>query len=245
MKTSGLQVEKFIDACLEANTIEEIVKIGSVSYQDMGFSCMIFHYIPHLGAHDYNTKKIAHVPKDHKNWMMTTFPKYIHVTPRDPFESYVLNNGDAEWIGDLRSKNEFQTYESREFLSLMTSYFGYSLIVPAFGPRRSRGYFILPNKEMTKRPTTQDIATIEYMCSFFHRCYTKLRADRYGSVPLTPRENEVLQLIPLGLSNREIAEILKISHHTVNGYTKQLFDKLDVTDRVLLSQRAFALDLIE
>lgn len=245
MKITGRQAEAFCAACLESKTIKELVKNASVSFHGMGFSSMSFHYIPHLGAHDYNVKKIAHVPKAYKSWMMKTFPEYTYVSPRDPFESYVLKKGEAEWISDLTNQKEFQSNEAQAFLNTMISYFGHSLIVPAYGPRRSRGYFLLPVKGMIKATNIRHTAYIEYMCSFFHRCYAKLRAMTGQSLTLTPREHEVLQLIPLGLSNREIAKILKLSPHTVNGYVKQLFIKLDVADRVLVSQRAFALDLIE
>ena len=48
---------------------------------------------------------------------------------------------------------------------------------------------------------------------------------------LTPRELEVLRLVALGFSNKEIAGILHISLDTVKTHTKNIFTKLDVTDR--------------
>ena len=45
---------------------------------------------------------------------------------------------------------------------------------------------------------------------------------------LTPREREVLQLIAEGYSNREIAEILKISIKTVQAHRNNLMQKLDL-----------------
>ena len=48
---------------------------------------------------------------------------------------------------------------------------------------------------------------------------------------LTVREREVLELIGGGYSNRDIAEILTISEHTVNGYTKSIYRKLNVHSR--------------
>jgi DNA-binding CsgD family transcriptional regulator len=48
---------------------------------------------------------------------------------------------------------------------------------------------------------------------------------------LTARELEVLRLIARGFSNKEIANILKISPDTVKTHIKNIFFKLDVTDR--------------
>jgi len=48
---------------------------------------------------------------------------------------------------------------------------------------------------------------------------------------LTIRELEVLRLIAQGFSNKEIAGLLRVSPHTVKTHLKNIFSKLDVTDR--------------
>jgi DNA-binding NarL/FixJ family response regulator len=55
--------------------------------------------------------------------------------------------------------------------------------------------------------------------------------ERAGQAPLTEREVEVLQLMALGLANREIAKALEISDQTVHAHIKNIFSKLDVGDR--------------
>ena len=52
--------------------------------------------------------------------------------------------------------------------------------------------------------------------------------------PLTSREQEVLQLILSGKSNREIAEALFISVNTVKTHTSNIFSKYDVGSRAEL-----------
>lgn len=48
---------------------------------------------------------------------------------------------------------------------------------------------------------------------------------------LTSREVEVLALIAQGRRNREVAAVLRISEETVRVHVKNVFHKLDVTDR--------------
>ncbi len=49
--------------------------------------------------------------------------------------------------------------------------------------------------------------------------------------PLSPREMEILELVIQGMSNREIAYTLGISHQTVKNHMTSILSKLGVTDR--------------
>ncbi|MCU0501619.1 MAG: response regulator transcription factor [Anaerolineae bacterium] len=62
--------------------------------------------------------------------------------------------------------------------------------------------------------------------------------------PLSPRELEVLQLISQGLANQEIADRLFLALSTVKGYTRTLFDKLQVQRRTEAVARARELGLL-
>ncbi|MFC1945320.1 LuxR C-terminal-related transcriptional regulator [Chloroflexota bacterium] len=48
---------------------------------------------------------------------------------------------------------------------------------------------------------------------------------------LTNREAEILQLVAKGMTNREIADYLKLSSHTVAQYMVNIFKKLDARSR--------------
>jgi DNA-binding response OmpR family regulator/DNA-binding CsgD family transcriptional regulator len=54
---------------------------------------------------------------------------------------------------------------------------------------------------------------------------------RQPEVPLTPRETEVLSWLAKGKTNRDIAEILGMSHRTVNKHLEHIFEKLGVETR--------------
>jgi len=60
-------------------------------------------------------------------------------------------------------------------------------------------------------------------------------AARNGAAPtetISVREKEVLQLVDRGLSNKEIARVLKLEPATVKWHLKNIFSKLGVANRV-------------
>ena len=62
--------------------------------------------------------------------------------------------------------------------------------------------------------------------------------------PLTERELEVLQLINEGLTNREIAAKLYLSHNTVKVHTRNIYGKLSVHSRIQAIARSQELGLL-
>lgn len=61
---------------------------------------------------------------------------------------------------------------------------------------------------------------------------------------LTDREQQILQLIAAGSSNRELGEQLGISVRTVHTHVQNLFKKFDVHDRAALVTQAFRSGLL-
>jgi LuxR family maltose regulon positive regulatory protein len=62
--------------------------------------------------------------------------------------------------------------------------------------------------------------------------------------PLSQRELEILQLVALGLSNREISERLFLALNTIKGHNRRIFNKLQVQRRTEAIARARELDLL-
>jgi DNA-binding NarL/FixJ family response regulator len=58
--------------------------------------------------------------------------------------------------------------------------------------------------------------------------------DANGLKLLTPREEQVVALVADGLSNREVAQELNLSEHTIKKYLFRIFDKLGISSRVEL-----------
>jgi DNA-binding NarL/FixJ family response regulator len=74
-----------------------------------------------------------------------------------------------------------------------------------------------------------------------HRLLTTLESHRAGqtsAVSFTVREQQVLNLLLDGNSNREIAKSLKIEERTVKSYVTKLMQKMGVKNRTALTMRA-------
>jgi DNA-binding NarL/FixJ family response regulator len=93
---------------------------------------------------------------------------------------------------------------------------------------------------LTKDVSMQDVVrTVHQACGdvalspeLASTILTELRTpDPKSSSPLTPREEEVLQLIADGLSTTEVAMQLFISGKTVKNHLASIYEKLDARDR--------------
>jgi DNA-binding NarL/FixJ family response regulator len=71
----------------------------------------------------------------------------------------------------------------------------------------------------------------ESMLVLYQTPAQKAKAVHQPDVPLTPRETEVLSWLAKGKTNRDIADILGMSHRTVNKHLEHIFVKLGVETR--------------
>jgi DNA-binding NarL/FixJ family response regulator len=75
----------------------------------------------------------------------------------------------------------------------------------------------------------------------YHRMSAEPQPDPSRPIPeLTERETEVLKLVATGMSSKEIAAELFISHRTVQNHVQNTLGKLQLHNRVELVRFAFA-----
>jgi DNA-binding CsgD family transcriptional regulator len=67
--------------------------------------------------------------------------------------------------------------------------------------------------------------------------------QRHGYSALTPAERDVVRLVAEGGTNRQVAEQLFISPHTVNTHLRNAFTKLGVRSRLELARLVAGQDL--
>jgi DNA-binding NarL/FixJ family response regulator len=71
------------------------------------------------------------------------------------------------------------------------------------------------------------------------RIWKEFKRDEQTEQMLSAREQDVLQLVAKGHSNKEISTILGISENTVKTHMKNILGKLQLENRVQLASYAF------
>lgn len=90
----------------------------------------------------------------------------------------------------------------------------------------ARGYYVIDGKLYNERALNDWLdGQVEALSGPF----VADSADHY--TPLSPREMEILRCVTRGLSNKEIATELGISHQTVKNHMTSILDKINVSDR--------------
>ena len=75
---------------------------------------------------------------------------------------------------------------------------------------------------------------LQYLLEALSSAVPSRITDVKGTVLLTRREEEVVSLVADGLKNREIAEHLKLSEHTVKNHLFRIFERLGISSRAEL-----------
>ena len=81
---------------------------------------------------------------------------------------------------------------------------------------------------------------LEHLIGILADCEPFKLNNATGSALLTPREHDVVRLVISGLKNREIADKLGVTHHSIRNYLYRIFNKLGVSSRTELMLQAFS-----
>jgi len=83
-------------------------------------------------------------------------------------------------------------------------------------------------------PREEIVAAIEAVAdggTYFPDRVTQWMQEREARSSLSAREIEILEMVSKGLTNKEIAGVLQISHYTVRNHINHISAKLQVADR--------------
>jgi len=103
---------------------------------------------------------------------------------------------------------------------------------PVHGPLGRSGYFSLIFGKGGGGSIEEKARVLKWACQNTHQVICKIQLSEFEEkIGLTEREKEILSWVARGKSNTVIADILGISHHTVNTYVRRIFLKTGKTDR--------------
>lgn len=104
--------------------------------------------------------------------------------------------------------------------------------------------------------SVQYAATMEVVTGHRLILFVELNSSRWGArfrrplfgrhsrEPLSPRETEIVRLVALGMTGREIAAELQIAHHTVRTHLRNAMLKTGARSRAHLVAKALADGLV-
>lgn len=105
-------------------------------------------------------------------------------------------------------------------------------MVPVFGPHDINGLIAFGFPQIIDVGNDELLQELESAAASHHNRMVRHFADNKKDIELSARENEVLTWIARGKSSSEIAIILGIKASSVDTYTRRIFEKMGVNDRV-------------
>ncbi|MEM8788622.1 MAG: LuxR family transcriptional regulator [Pseudomonadota bacterium] len=233
-------LDTFFDICARATWAEPLWQATITYFEAQGVSRVVYHHMPPLGTPDEGRIRVAThgFPQD---WVRKYIRgKLYRVDPIPAHASMVEQPFRWSEIRDLRGLSAAEV----AFLdSAAEADLGDGWAIQAFGPGGRNGYFGIgmPPCPIDRR----SIQTFQAVCQAAHLRYCRITRDYAGDRPvLSDREAELLHWVARGKSNSVIAEIMRISPHTVDAYMRRIFLKLGTTDRISAAVRALGLNLI-
>jgi DNA-binding CsgD family transcriptional regulator len=228
--------------------LEELADLGEVlSYsgqvcREMGVVRQSYHLTPQFDAPN-SMRVTVYAHGFSEEWMERYKQPEFRLS--DPIPSRVMRAGRLmTWREAMRAGPNTPANEAY-FAAMREEGLIHGFGVPLYGPRGRDAYaafdFGIPLEEVSDprlgvvRSVPQ--AAHQRMCTLI---------DSHNQQPeLSEREREVLQWITRGKSVASIAQILSLSNDTVKTYSKRVYAKLDVSDRVGATVAALKLGLVE
>jgi len=123
---------------------------------------------------------------------------------------------------------------------------GNGMVIPVHGPNGRSGALVIGFKDTDRRHSREETRELQWVSEAAHRAFCRLRSQTSRVVKsLSSREKEVMKWVAAGKSNPVIAEIMDLSHHTVNGYLRSIYLKTGTSDRTTAVLRCIGETLLE
>lgn len=146
----------------------------------------------------------------------------------------VLKNGRATTLTELIPIFTKVDRERTEAIMEKVNDYGVldEFLVPVYGPKRVNAVisFGFPHKVSILDQWL--LTMLESLATFSHNRIVQHFTAAQDDIVLSKRENEILHWIARGKSKSEISTILELKPSSVDTYTRRIFSKLGVNDRV-------------
>lgn len=150
----------------------------------------------------------------------------------NPIPERVLKHGALlSWQAAMRAAPNTAAHEAY-FRAMEEEGLVHGFGLPLFGPRGRDGYASLDFGYPLADVPDEQLGIVRAIPQAAHQRICVLLNAREALPDLSSREREVLEWVARGKSVTSIAAILGLSPDTVKTYSRRVYAKLDVTDRV-------------
>ena len=235
-----LQLMAVIEKIQDATSIQQLL---SAAIENTDIKMVSYHHIPGPGVND--PKSLPRHFSYNLPQVLENFIKSVKLTRDDPGVVAAFSEGTPIWISDLLEHQLVKNVPPHQanvkaLLDLTTD----GLLLALYGPAGRKGYTFVTFGKAKDQFDPLFEWQVQSMLQMLHVRYCLILKDLQDTVRLTKRETDVLELVVLGKTNPEIGIILNISKNTVASYVKDIFLKLQTSDRVTAALRARALNLV-
>lgn len=105
-------------------------------------------------------------------------------------------------------------------------------MIPVYGPFKVNGVISFGQGQTIEPGNTELLKKMESLAAAHHNRMVLHFGEKRSDIDLSRRENEVLTWIARGKSSTDIATILGLSVSSIDTYTRRIFEKMGVHDRV-------------
>lgn len=221
-----------------ATTIDELLTGAA---EALGVKHSFYQHFTAVGAFDFNTYG-AFYPYNAPEEVVEFYSKN-NKYDSDPVIVAAFAKGRFLWLSDSVHEPYVKEMKHEPLIEWTLKKVGDGVCCPLYGPDNRKAYaFVGFGRDKSEFAPIMPYQ-IQTVAQLMHVRYCKMIKSLQRQVRLTPRESEVLELMSFGKTNAEIATVLEISKSTVDGYVKNVFLKLETTDRVSAALRAQTLQL--
>ncbi|MFM7377052.1 MAG: LuxR C-terminal-related transcriptional regulator [Erythrobacter sp.] len=189
-----------------------------------------------------------HLAKSHKS--LRPILPYLHFETGKKFSRYELPDEHSEVLGrchDWIIENGkplilsqvlqiFRAAERRLTEEIMAGANNLNVfdqyMIPVYGPFKVNGVISFGKSTTIDPSDTTVLKQMESLAAGHHNRMVLHFGEKRSDIELSKRENEVLTWIARGKSSNDIAIILGLSLSSVDTYTRRIFEKMGVNDRV-------------
>lgn len=241
--STRVSLESFADKMSSINVVKDVWQELMDFVEPLGIDALSYYHKPPPGAADFSDKHFVSLGFDKA---LEEEHRRQHTLFAGAFTSNINTLLEPILWEDLSEKLLWTPAQLKHLHAFYAPFPANGIIVPVYGPNSRNGCVVMRFSDQDCSFAKESVYKVHFASNQCHLQFCKIMAKNADNpVILTEREREVLTWVARGKSNAVIAEIVGISHHTVNGYLRRVYLKTQTSDRTTAALRAVGDGLID